>query len=718
MSEWEVGSRVGPYVLIARVGAGGMGDVWKARDTRLDRLVAIKRLREPTATFEREARTIASLNHPNICTLHDIGADYLVMEYIEGTPLTGPVDAAEVLRLAIQVVAALEAAHDRGIVHRDLKPANVLVSRGRAKLLDFGIARLRPASTRDATVTGDGQLTGTPAYMSPEQAQGLPTDARSDIFSFGAMFYEVLSGRRAFEGSSPLATITAVLRDDPKPLQMPGPLPRIVQRCLEKSRDRRYQTAAELRAAIEVLTAPAETPPSIAVLPFANMSPDPEHEYFSDGLTEEIINALAHVPGLKVIARTSAFAFKDQNLPIGRIAEALGVGSILEGSVRRAGNRIRVTAQLVQASDGCHLWSERYDRDLSDVFAVQDDIASAIVQELRGKLAAAPATPREYTPKLPAYEAFLMGRHHVWRHTAQSWEQGRRCYEEAVALDPRYALPYVGIAKLLHIQASGRGPDAQQAAAGIRPMLEQALARDPSLPEAHAWAGILASTYDHDWAAAERRFARAMAAEPVPPRTRHLNAYFRLRLVGRADEAVEEHHRALEHDPLSLITRVGLVMSLMSAGRDADASSEAHRLLDLAPDFAPSYCLLTLNVAREPLDVALAFAEHLHEHVPLGPMVAGTVGLLAGLLRRNGDEARAAELLRTVADPRVYGNPVDLALYHLASGETDCAFDFMEMLVLQRHPLLMMVVVGGPYGAVLRSSPRWPGFARQVGLPG
>ena len=695
-----------------------MGEVWKAQDTRLDRLVAIKRLRERSDTFEREARTIAALNHPSICTLYDIGPDYLVMEYIEGTHLTGPLDPSEALLLAIQVAAALEAAHERGIVHRDLKPANVLVTRGRAKLLDFGIAKLRPAPTRDATMTADAHVTGTPAYMSPEQAQGLATDARSDIFSFGAMLYEALSGRRAFDGPSPLATITAVLRDPPQPLHMPGPLPRIVQRCLEKSPDRRYQTAAELRAALKGVAEPGEMPPSIAVLPFANMSPDPEQEYFSDGLTEEIINALAHVPGLKVIARTSAFAFKGQNQPIGRIAEALGVMSVLEGSVRRAGNRIRVTAQLVQACDSCHLWSERYDRELSDVFTVQDDIASAIVRELRGRLVASSPSAREYTPKLPAYEAFLMGRHHVWRHTAESLAQGRRCYEEAIAMDPLYALPYVGIAELLHIQASGRGSDAQRAAAGIRPMLEQALALDPSLPEAHAWAGILDSTYDHDWAAAERCFARAMAVEPVPPRTRHINAYFRLRLIGRAEEAVEEHHRALEHDPLSLITRVGLVMSLMSAGRDAEAASEARRLLELAPEFPPTYSLLTLNVATAPLDVALRFAEHLHDRVPLGAMVAGSVGLFAGLLRRGGDEARAAELLRTVEDPDVYGNPVDLALYHLACGETDRAFDFMGMLVRQHHPLLMMVVVGGPYGAVLRGAPKWLPFARRVGLPG
>lgn len=718
MNSWAVGGRVGPYVLVGSVGAGGMGEVWKARDTRLDRIVAIKRLHTPDDAFEREARTIAALNHPNICTLHDIGVDYLVMEFIEGTPLRGPLEPSEAIRLGLQVASALEAAHGKGIVHRDLKPANVMVTGGRAKLLDFGISTSRPNAAPDATVTVEEQLSGTPAYMSPEQAQGLETDARSDIFSFGAMLYELVSGRRAFEGATPVATLSAVLRDDPTPLAVSGGLGQIVRRCLEKAPERRFQNATELRAALEGAStaSPAQPVPSIAVLPFSNMSSDPEQEYFSDGLTEEIISALAQVPGLKVIARTSAFAFKGQNVQIGRIAEALGVSTILEGSVRRAGSRIRVTAQLIQASDGCHLWSERYDRELADVFAVQDDIASGIVKALKGRLAGpamSVAGSRDYTPALPAYEAFLMGRHHVWRHTPESFEQGRRSYEEAIRLDPAYGLPYVGIAELLHIRASLRGPDARQAAAGIRPALEQALALDPSLPEAHAWLGIVDSTYDYDWTKASERFSAAMSVEPVSPRLRHLNAYFRLRFIGRADDAVAEHQVALQHDPLNLITRVGLVMSLMSAERLADASAEAHRLLELAPDFVASYSLLTLNMRGEPLEVSLGFAQRLNV---LAPFVAGGKGLFAGLLQLSGDAGRAAELMRSVEDPEVYGNPLDLVFYHLALNDVDRAFDFLDLLADQHHPLMMMTVVGGPYATALRSSPRWSAFARRIGL--
>ena len=302
-------------------------------------------------------------------------------------------------------------------------------------------------------------------------------------------------------------------------------------------------------------------------------------------MTEEIINALAHVPGLKVIARTSAFAFKGQQLPIGRIAEALGVSTILEGSVRRAGHRIRVTAQLVDVSNGFHLWSERYDCELADVFTLQDDIASAIVNELRGRFTAA-ATPVTYTPKVAAYEAYMMARHHVWQgQSPERFVQGLKCYEQAIALDPRFALPHAGLAEMFHIRASGRGPEAQAAAARMRSSLERAVALDPDLPEAHAWLGVVATTYDYDWAEGERQFNQATAREPVTPGIRHMNAYFNLRFTGRAEQAIAEHHRAIEQDPLNMIFRVGLAAAFTSAGRDAEASQVVDTLMELAPDF-------------------------------------------------------------------------------------------------------------------------------------
>ncbi len=308
------GSRLGPYEVVSALGAGGMGEVWKARDTRLDRMVAIKRLTAHSERFEQEARAIAALNHPHICQIYDVGPDYLVLEYVEGRPLQGPLPVNDAIRLAIQIAAALEEAHARGILHRDLKPANVMVTpQGAAKLLDFGLAKLLDADA-DVTRTLDGTVVGTAAYMSPEQAEGKPLDARSDIFSFGAVLYEMLSGTRAFAGQTSAQVVTAILRDDPPALQAPAGLERIVRRCLHKASAQRFQTMADVRAALEQLAAkPPELQPSIAVLPFANMSGDKDNEYFSDGLAEEIINALTRIPGLKVIARTSAFAFKDKH---------------------------------------------------------------------------------------------------------------------------------------------------------------------------------------------------------------------------------------------------------------------------------------------------------------------------------------------------------------------------------------------------------------------
>lgn len=713
MSIWEEGRQVGPYVLLGAIGAGSMGEVWKARDARLDRVVAIKRLRVPGATIEREARTIAGLNHPHICTLHDIGDDYLVMEYIDGAPLTGPMEPGEARRIALQIVSALEAAHGKGIIHRDLKPANILLADGRVKLLDFGIAKSRVGVTPEATMTSDMTISGTPAYMAPEQAQGAPTDARSDIFSFGAVFYEMLSGRCAFTAPSAIETLSAVLRDDPPPLDAPPVLSQIVKRCLEKSPARRFQTASDLREALEQVATLPDGGSSIAVLPFANLSSDPEQEYFSDGLTEEIINALAHVPGLKVIARTSAFAFKGQQLPIGRIADALGVTTILEGSVRRAGNRIRVTAQLVDVTNGFHLWSERYDRELADVFAVQDDIASAIASELRGRFKVDEPSA-SYTPRVAAYEAYMMARHHVWQGLSRErFAQGFRCYEQAIALDPRFALPHAALAEMFHIVASGKGPEAQAAAARIRPSVERAVALDPALPEAHAWLGVVANMYDYNWAEGERQFRQAMAREPVTPVIRHMNAYFNLRFTGRAEEAIAEHHRAIEQDPLNMIIRVGLAVSLTSAERHAEASQVVDTLMELTPDFPAIYGLLARNVALAPLEQGLAFAERFYARSIFN--AAGT-GVFAGLLRRSGNDSRAWELMAQAGPPEEYGNAVGYALYHLASVETDRAFDFMQLAVDQRHPLLMMIIVGGPYAPALRASSRWPSFARRIGL--
>ncbi len=325
MTRWAPGVHLGPYKLLAPIGAGGMGEVWKAMDTRLDRVVAVKRVKgQHGERFKVEARAIAALNHPHICQVHDVGPDYLVLEYIEGAPLPCPLETQDALRLAIDIASAIQAAHAKGIIHRDLKPANILMTPERSvKLLDFGIAKLM-ADAEDMTVTIEGSVIGTAAYMSPEQAEGKPIDERSDVFSFGAVLYEMLSGRQAFNGRTTTEVLTAVLHHDPSPLHTLPALEHVVRRCLAKPRLERFQNMSDLRRTLEAISGKAVEPqPSIAVLPFATMSANKDDEYFSDGLAEEIINALAQIEGLNVTARTSSFSFRGKDVDIRTIAQRL-----------------------------------------------------------------------------------------------------------------------------------------------------------------------------------------------------------------------------------------------------------------------------------------------------------------------------------------------------------------------------------------------------------
>ncbi len=421
------GSRLGPYEVVSALGAGGMGEVWKARDTRLDRIVAIKRLTQHSERFEQEARAIAALNHPHICQIYDVGPDYLVLEYIEGAPLRGARPAADAVRLAIQIAAALEEAHARGILHRDLKPANVMVtSQGAAKLLDFGLAKLLDVDA-DVTRTLDGTVVGTAAYMSPEQAEGKPLDARSDIFSFGAVLYEMLSGERAFAGQTSAQVVTAILRDDPPALQAPAGLERIVRRCLHKASAQRFQTMADVRAALEQLAAkPPDLQPSIAVLPFANMSGDKDNEYFSDGLAEEIINALTRIPGLKVIARTSAFAFKASrrhspdrrgpgrhNCP-GRQRPRGRQSASHHGAAHHGGRRKPPVVGAVRSGAGRRFRGPGRDRRGHHGCTAADVIRAS--GEPR----------RRHTPTLPAYEHFLKALYDSQKRTPESMERAQK----------------------------------------------------------------------------------------------------------------------------------------------------------------------------------------------------------------------------------------------------------------------------------------------------
>jgi serine/threonine-protein kinase len=710
------GTRLGPYEILAPLGSGGMGEVWKARDTRLDRLVALKKLTaEHSARFEQEARAIGALNHPHICQIYDVGRDYLVLEYIEGVPLRGPKAPDEVLRLAIQMAAALDVAHCRGILHRDLKPANVMVATdGSVKLLDFGLAKVMGRDT-DVTRTSDGVVLGTAAYMSPEQADGRSVDARSDIFSFGVVLYEMLSGRRAFDGPTTVRVLNAVLHDEPPTLMAPPALERIVRRCLRKQPDDRFQSMVDLKRALEEAVPERATPsveprPSIAVLPFTNMSADPENEYFSDGLAEEIINALTHVPGLKVIARTSAFAFKGKQEDIRRIAETLGVAHVLEGSVRKAGSRIRVTAQLIAAADGSHLWSERYDRELIDVFAIQDDISQAIAGALQVTLAARPQS--RHTPKLPAYEAVLKGRHYMLRHTPVSLARANDFFEQAMAIDPLYAEAHASLGFSYFMSAMNGLQSLRETMPLIRAEAQEALTRDPSNLGPHILLASVAAAYEYDWKLARDLFEIGMAGPSTSAEAHWAYASLFLQPLGRHDEAVAHMEVAVERDPLNAHWRGVLASHLTHARRPKDAIREANEALEIdETSLAGHVTLGEAYIFTERWEDAAAALEKAYRLFPQHGM---TAGLLAGTLVHLGDHARAAALIREMGEtPRPL---IGRVLYHMLCSDIDQAADWYERAINARDPFAL-VFAAGPLGSDFRQSSRWPKLARMMNMP-
>ena len=577
------------------------------------------------------------------------------------------------------------------------------------KLLDFGLAKIAADSADSATGTIAGTVLGTAAYMSPEQAQGQQADARSDVFSLGAVMYELVSGKSVFARSNLLDTLNAVVRDEPPLLESPAA--DIVKRCLAKQPSQRFQTMAEVKAALQQLRtkkpARVSTASSIAVLPFANMSRDADDEYFSDGLAEEIINALPQVPELKVIARTSAFAFKGKNEDIRRIADALGVTHILEGSVRRAGTRIRVTAQLIHAADGTHLWSQRYDREMSDIFEVQDEIAAAIASALKLKLV--PAAERRM-PSLPAYEAYLKYRSYQWQFTRDASQRSRECLEQALALDPDFALPYVGLADYHLALAAVGGIPSYEAMPRARELAQRALDIDPELPEAHAMLGIVAGHYDYDWNEAERRFRIAVRREPLSPHLRQWYASFYLDSVGRKDESLLQLARLNEDDPLCQMWHL-MRGNVLGIGRADEASAAARRAVEIDPEFWLGWADLgVLDAIRGEHAAALRGAEKAMAAAPWAPY---SIGLMAAALANVGEPEKAEPLLSTLRES--YGGAVGLTFYGLARGDIEFAVESAGKAAEQRFPLFIPRVIR-PFEPLFRQSSRWPDVLKTMNL--
>jgi non-specific serine/threonine protein kinase len=605
------GSRLGPYEIVAPVGAGGMGEVYRARDARLGREVAVKVLPAALADeperlrrFATEARAAAAVSHPNVLAVYDVetgDTPYLVFELLEGETLRaslsdGPLPPGRAVEIAAQVARGLAAAHDRGIVHRDLKPDNVFLTRdGQVKILDFGLARvLEPPSGPELTAaptldrTAAGTILGTSGYMSPEQVRGLPAEPRSDLFALGILLYEMLTGQRAFARPSLAESSAAILRDDPPAPGRPLPpgLDRVVRRCLAKTPGERFPSARELVFTLEAMgrgsdvsAGPAPVAPSVAVLPFADLSPARDQEYFCDGLAEELIAALGRLGGVRVASRTSSFQFRGSGTDVRAIGERLGVGAVLEGSVRRAGERLRVDVRLVGAADGYPLWSERFDRRMEDVFAIQEEIAESVARALRVVLSDrdrdALQSRRSSSPE--AYELYLQARRLVGG--LRDLPLALPLLDRALELDPGFALAHAGMAEVSHwlyAWFGSRPEDLQRAEESSRRALEIA----PELAETHvARAATLALTRRFDDAAAE--FEAAIERNPQLWEAYWL--YGRMRFAqGHSTEAERLWKKAMEVRPEDYQVPLLISMIYATTGRRGEMEAAQLKGIELA----------------------------------------------------------------------------------------------------------------------------------------
>ncbi|HMK31280.1 MAG TPA: protein kinase [Terriglobales bacterium] len=709
-----IGTRLGNYEITAKIGDGGMGVVYRGKDLQLHRDVAIKVLppefaedRDRVARFEREARLLASLNHPNIAQVYGficVGQlQALIMEVIEGPTLAehillGPLPFQECLSLSIQIVQALAEAHDHGIVHRDLKPQNIKLTRGgRIKVLDFGLARRDavPGSqlTEAATSTGatqSGVILGTIGYVAPERVRGAAADTRADIFSLGCVLYEMSTGVRAFARDTPFDTLSAILNDrapvasQQRP-DLPSGFDRVVAHCLEKDPANRFQSAHDLEFALAALNAGDSfarrnpRPASVAVLPFINLSADPDNEFFADGMTEDVIAHLAKIRSLKVISRTSVMAFKKRDRSLREISEKLRVVALLDGSVRRAGNRVRIVAELIDGGTDEHIWSETYDREVTDIFSIQTDVALSIANMLRAELSKAERerVGRPLSEDVLAYELYLRGRNAFCRFSEEGFRSSIPQFEAAIARDPGFAMAWASLAEV-HTEFCIQGYAGNAHQETIR-RAKQAAARalelDDELAEAHGISGLIRFVFDYDWAGAEREFLRALDLSPSSAQV-HDHYSWLCASQERYEDAVRQVRLAQELDPGLIQSDVAT--SLLRATRVDEAVQEARRALQADPGAPRCHAVLGWALIFHG-ESATGIAEMEHA-VALAPTSSLFLSQLGQAYALTGSLERARQILDQLRDrsTREFVSPYHLAYVHAGLGEADAAIDWLE----------------------------------------
>jgi serine/threonine protein kinase/tetratricopeptide (TPR) repeat protein len=745
----NAGDQLGHYTIVSHLGTGGMGAVYRATDTTLGRDVALKVLPGDVAStpdrlerFRREARALASLNHPHIVTVYSVehidGVHFLTMELVTGQSLDHlingrPLPLSHLLKVGNAVAEALSAAHERGIVHRDLKPANVIMNdSGQVKVLDFGLAKVQTSSiaTYEAQATlqqtVEGVVLGTPAYMSPEQVSGvIDLDHRTDIFSLGVLLYEMATGTRPFKGQSTADLSASILRDTPRSASevtpsVPKELAQAIARCLEKNASSRFATMADLRAALQPKAKePLDATPSIAVIPFQNLSADPENEFFSDGLAEEILNALAHIEGLRVAARTSAFSFKGKSASVAEIGSTLKVATVLEGSVRRAGNKVRVTVQLVDVSSGFQRWSERYDREMADIFDVQDEIAKAIAEKLKVSLTSGQASRivKRATENLEAYELLLRGRALLLKRGKAAIE-ATKCFQRATELDPKYAAAWAALADAYTVQGYyGQLPPGQSMPKGLT-AARRSVQLDPNLAEGQCALAASLMLWERDFEGADAAFRRCIELNPQYTQGRCWHALFNLLWVrGQVQEALGEARLAVEHDPLSAYATTILAMVTSSNGQTREGLEFARLGVQRDPDAHITNWIHGLAAhwhgALE--ESASAFQRCME----VSDRQAMPVAHLAMTYADMGKMAEARALIEELQarSTHSYSSNSLLMVAAIAIGDHDLAIEAAHQACDEREPLLILYARIFPDTQRLRDDPRFGDVIRRLRLP-